>query len=167
MLKELKSCSLWTILGNPKWKTIVIIIMISLVSSFTVNRVYSQVEDLKPKKSPEERAKKMSEKMTKVLSLTNDQQSQAYNIVLSHCQKADEIRATAPDKAVCKEQMKLLRQSTDTQITAILTDEQVQKYNELKQKMKERKQQKKGKQKEKQGNIRLSALSRLTDYKVL
>ena len=150
MLNKAKSLNIPPRRGNLTGKTTVVFIMIALLASFTVNNVYSQVDDLKPKKTPEESAQKMSERMSKALTLTSNQQSQAYSIILSHCQKADEIRAATTDKESRKTQIKSLRQSTDSQITAILTDEQVQKYNDLKQKMKERKHQKKGKQKEKQ-----------------
>ena len=127
-------------------KTKVAIIMIALLTSvFTVNTVYSQSDGVKQKKTPEERAQKVSEKLGIKLSLTSEQQSKVYDIILSHCHQADQIRANETSKETRKEQIKNLRQSTDSQITAVLTDEQVIKYNELKQMMKEKRKQKKGK----------------------
>jgi hypothetical protein len=129
-------------------KTNVVIFMIALLaSSFTVNTVYSQFEDFKQKKTPEERAQKFSEKLSKELSLSSDQQSSVYSIMLAHCTKADEIRAAETDKDSRKSQIKSLWESTDVQIQNVLNEEQVTKYNELKQKMREKKKQKKGKQK--------------------
>ena len=102
-------------------KTSVLIIMIALLSAFTVNSVFAQAEDLKQKKTPEERAQKFSEKMGTALSLTSDQQSQAYSIMLSHFQQADQIRAAETDKDSKRSKIKALRQSTDAQLKAILT----------------------------------------------
>jgi Spy/CpxP family protein refolding chaperone len=127
-------------------KTNVLIVMIALLSTvFTVNKLNSQVNDFKQKKTPEERAKKFSEKMSKGLTLTSEQQSSIYDIMLSHCRQADQIRANETSKETRKEQIKNLRQSTDSQIKALLTDEQALKYEELKQMIKEKRKQKKGK----------------------
>jgi len=128
-------------------RTRVLIIMIALLSSaFTVSKITSQVNDFKQKKTPEERAQNFSERLSKGLSLTSEQQNKVYDIMLSHATQADQIRTNETSKETRKEQLKNLRQSTDSQIQSVLTDEQIQKYNELKQKMKEKRKQKKGKE---------------------
>lgn len=127
-------------------KTSVVIIMIALLSTaFTVNKVNSQVNDFKPKKTPEERAQKLSERLSEKLTLTTEQRSSIYDIMLSHFQQADQIRAAETDKKTRRSQIKNLRQSTDLQIQSVLTDEQKVKYEELRQMMKEKRKQKKGK----------------------
>ena len=116
-----------------------------LASSFTVNTVYSQVDGSKQKKTPEERAQIFSDKLSKKLSLTDEQHAKVYDIILSHCQQADQIRATETDKETRKSHIKNLRQSTDLQIQSVLTDEQKVKYEELKKMMIEKRKQKKRK----------------------
>jgi len=125
-------------------KRIALFIIMIVTITFTAGSAYAQIDGLKQKKSPEERAQKMSDKMSKKLSLTSDQYNQVYSIMLSHAQQADQIRSSN-DKQSCKEQMKKLRQSTDSQLQAVFTEEQLQKYNELKMMMKEKRKNKKGK----------------------
>ncbi len=127
-------------------KTNVVITMIALlVSSFTLNTVYSQTESFKQKKTPEERAERFSGRLSDELNLSAEQKSKVYDIMLSHCTKADEIRAAETDKESRKSQIKSLRKSTDSQIQSILSEEQKMKFNELKQNIKEKRKQKQGK----------------------
>jgi len=114
------------------------------IMAFAAVSTNAQIKDFKQKKTPEERAKHRTEKMSKKLSLTSDQYNQVYSIMFSHAQKADEIR-NSTDKQSRKDQMKSLFQSTDSQLQAVFSSEQLQKYNDMKEKRKN----KKGKKKQK------------------
>ena len=105
---------------------------------FAAGSIYSQSVDKAPKKTPEERAKNRSEKMTKYLSLTDEQKQKVYDIWYSHCTQADAIRNSTTDKETCRKEIKKLFESTDLQLQSVLTSEQLTKYNEFKEKMKEK-----------------------------
>ena len=131
-------------------KRIGLIAVLLLTSLFAASNIYSQIEDMAPKKTPEERAKKRNEKMAKYLSLTADQQDKTYDIWLSHCTQADALRNSTTDKEARKTEMKKLFESTDTQLQSVLTSDQLTKYNEMKQKMKEKR---KGKHKKNKNDL--------------
>lgn len=105
--------------------------MVALVST-TVASAQENNQD-KPKLSPEEYAQKKTERITKELSLTKEQQDKVYDLILQE-QK---------EKAQIKEEMKALKakrkaafKKFDDGMKATLTSEQQLKYEEIKQKKK-------------------------------
>jgi len=131
-------------------KRIGFIAVLFITSLFAVSNIYSQTSDKAPKKTPEERAKNRSEKMTKHLSLTDEQKQKVYDIWYSHCTQADALRNSTTDKETRKSEMKKLFESTDTQLQSVLTSDQLTKYNEMKEKMKEKR---KGKHKKNKNDL--------------
>jgi Spy/CpxP family protein refolding chaperone len=84
---------------------------------------------------PEARAKKQTEMMKTQLGLTAEQASKVESINLKYAQKGKEQR-----EAIHK-QMKSLREEREKDMTAILTKEQIEKYNKLKEEYKSKRKQ--------------------------
>jgi Spy/CpxP family protein refolding chaperone len=84
---------------------------------------------------PEARAKKQTEMMKTELGLTADQVSKVESINLKYAQKGKEQR-----EAIHK-QMKSLREEREKDMTAVLTKEQIEKYNKLKEEQKSKRMQ--------------------------
>lgn len=132
-------------------KNPIALLIIVLIAAFSVSTIQAQNKDFKPKKTPEERAQKITDKLNEKLSLSSDQYSKIYIIFLSHAQQADQIRSSS-DKQSRKDQMKSLRQSTDSQVQSVLSSEQLQKYNEIKKMIMEKRKLKREKKNSKQKN---------------
>ncbi len=110
----------------------VIIVLLILVFA---GSVFSQ--DTKPRKSPEERAKKMTEKLTDAVNLDANQQKLIQDLYLKHFEKmhAYRIANKDKDKSELKQTIKEYRTELRKSIGEVLTDEQ---KSILKQKMKDR-----------------------------
>jgi periplasmic protein CpxP/Spy len=78
------------------------------------------------------------EHMTKQLNLTADQQSQIKPLLVDRQQK---MQALWQNQSLSREdrrsQMQAIRQDSETKITAVLTDEQKQKYQAMQERMRE------------------------------
>lgn len=105
-------------------------------------------------KSPEERAKHKSEKMTKHLSLSDEQSKQVHDILFSQATQIDGIRNNKDiTKKSKKEQSKAIFQDSDSKLGSIFSKEQNEKWSKFKEKKKEKcMQKKKMKKGNKQGN---------------
>ncbi len=110
----------------------VIIVLLILVFA---GSVFSQ--DTKTKKSPEERAKKMTEKLTDAVNLDANQQKLIQDLYLKHFEKMHAFRIANKDKdkSELKQTIKEYRTELRKSIGEVLTDEQ---KSILKQKMKDR-----------------------------
>lgn len=98
----------------------------------------------KVKKTPEERAQKHSEKMTKHLSLSDEQQKQVYDILFSRATQVDELRNNKDiTKESRKEQVKSIFSDADSKLGNIFTKEQNEKWTKHKEMKKEKHIQKK------------------------
>lgn len=96
------------------------------------------------KKTSEERAQKRADKMNQHLSLSNEQYKEIYNAFLSQAQQVQALKSNKDmDKTARKEQMKSIRQGTDSKITSLLNSEQVTKYEKFKEERKQKHMQKK------------------------
>ncbi len=105
------------------------------------------------KKSPEERAQHKAEKMTKHLSLTDDQQKQVYDILYNQATQVDALRGNKEmTKESRREQMKSLRSDTDTKLSGVFNTEQIEKWNKFKENKKQKHMQKKKNKKDKKGS---------------
>lgn len=118
-----------------------------LISAFTFSAgsIYSQNDDSprkeRKKRTPEEVAEKRSNKLKDVLSLTNDQHKQIYNIILSQATEMKSVWESSkddPDKTARREKMKSIRDNYRSQISAVLTSEQQQLWETHKKEMKEK-----------------------------
>ncbi len=102
--------------------------------------------------NPEKRAEKMTARMKEKLSLTPTQEVQvkAANLELAHRMKAlHEKKQQGEDKEGLKKTGKLVRQEYDAKIKAILTAEQLTKWEAMKKEAKEKHKQKRANKAEK------------------
>jgi Spy/CpxP family protein refolding chaperone len=86
--------------------------------------------------------------MKKSLDLIDEQYQQVYNIFLKHITEADNIRNSSSvdeNKSVKREKLKSLRETTHSQIYAVLTTEQQVKLEQMIKEMKEKRKSKKNK----------------------
>jgi len=136
-------------------KTRILKVLLSLAVLFIAsqNILAQDVNQDRQKKTPEERAKLHTEKMTKNLELTNDQASQVYDIMFSQATQVDALRNNKDiTKESRKEQMKSIFQVSDSKLQGIFSKEQTEKWNKWKEKKKEKHMtKKKGKKHNKQG----------------
>lgn len=121
--------------------------LLLIIFAFTSANVFSQQNE-KVKKTPEERATKMSERMKKNLSLSDEQYKQVYNLFLSKAQehKNNKEKFMGMDKEARKQMKMNSREEFKKQLSGILNPDQMKKFEENKKKHKEGKN-KKNKQK--------------------
>jgi len=91
------------------------------------------------------------QQLTRVLSLTADQQTQVKSLLVEQRQKMEALRksgssddASSQAAPPSREQMEAIRNDTDTKITALLNDDQKAKFAAWQQERKERMQQRQG-----------------------
>ncbi|BDD05868.1 hypothetical protein AUTU_33510 [Aureibacter tunicatorum] len=107
----------------------------------SLNLAEAQHEHKKSKHTPKEKAEKVTKKMTKELDLNSDQQSRVMGILEN---KFEEIHAAKKDGD--KEKVKSIKNEIDTELKAILTTEQYDKWVKHKEERK-KKHKEKGKHK--------------------
>ncbi|MCC6865896.1 MAG: hypothetical protein IT280_07015 [Ignavibacteria bacterium] len=119
--------------------------LLVLLFMFLSTSVFSQSEK---NKTPEERAKLRTERLTDKLSLSETQKQQVYDVILNHANQVNTIRNTQDiTKESRREQMKTLRTDTNQKLEGIFSKEQIDKWNTMKQKMKEKHKNKHGNKK--------------------
>jgi Spy/CpxP family protein refolding chaperone len=83
--------------------------------------------------TPEQRAEKITTKMTEELGLSEDQKQKIYQVNLENAKKRDANRATMEEERKAKRtEMQAQNQAQNEQIEAILTPEQKTKWEEVK-----------------------------------
>lgn len=114
----------------------------------TVFAISSFAQDgTKTQKTPEEVATKRADKLKTELTLSDEQRTKVYTIILDNTTKVRAVKARYPnDKKAAKAEIKPLRETCDASIKSVLTPEQVTKWEQLK---KEKKEQHKEKKKQK------------------
>ena len=129
-------------LKSKIWAIVIVLIVFSGISS-----VYSQNDDVKkPKKTPEERAKMMTDRMNEKLQLSTDQYNTIYDLFLGNIQQNRADRQTySGSKDELKKMIKERNKATRQKVKGLLTDEQKTKIKEM------RKQRKMEKGKNKEG----------------
>lgn len=100
-------------------------------------------QDKMQHKTPEERAKMMSDKMKTELTLTDEQYQKVQAINLDFATKTKDIKKEGADKSTWAEKIKPLEEERTTALKGILTPEQFTRYEARKEEMK-------GKMKDKQ-----------------
>ena len=93
--------------------------------------------------TPEQRASKQVQRLTKVLTLTNDQATQIQPMLLELNQKRDAMR-NASDKRAAMKDMRDLVANQDEKMKTILNADQYIKYQDIKDEAKDRMRGKKG-----------------------
>jgi len=113
-----------------KLQVIIVLLILVLAGS-----VFSQ--DTKKRKSPEEKAKRMTERLTDAVNLDASQQKLIQELYLKHFEKMRSLRDANKDKdkSELKQTIKEYRTELRKSIGEVLTEEQ---KSILKQKMKER-----------------------------
>jgi broad specificity polyphosphatase/5'/3'-nucleotidase SurE len=110
-----------------------IILTLGLMASIGLSAMAQKRGGERP--SPEQRATKMTEKMAEELSLTADQKKQVLEINLAQAKKMDQERQ---DQMKANEARKAEMKKQDEQIKAVLTEEQLGKWEEIKLEAKDR-----------------------------
>lgn len=118
-------------------KTLVLLLCLALVGA-TVNTAQAQDRSAN-KPSAEEMATKKTTKLTEVLSLTKEQQTQVHSIVLTKINKHQELKNTRLTEDERRAGMKEVRANFDAQLKGILTAEQMAKYEAHNAEMKKNK----------------------------
>jgi hypothetical protein len=95
--------------------------------------------------TPEQRAAKQVQRLTKALTLTNDQVSQIQPMLLELNQKRDAMKdADASNKRTAMKEMRTLAMAQDEKMKTILSADQYAKYEDIKDDAKEKMKGKKG-----------------------
>ena len=112
-------------------KKSLVMCLLLLTILFTSANVFSQQNE-KAKRTPEERATKMADRMKQNLSLSDDQYKQVYNLFLLKAQemKGNKEKFKGMDKEARK-QMKLShREAFQKELSGILNPDQMKKFQE-------------------------------------
>lgn len=106
-------------------------ILIGMIFLFTI--ALQGFAQQKEKRTPEERAAKQTEMMTKELGLTESQASRIKVINLEAAQRMESLRAAnETDKKKIIEQKKAINTDRLNSLKAVLNAEQIAKYEEIK-----------------------------------
>ncbi len=87
-------------------------------------------------KTPEEQAKKLTDKMKSELTLTDTQYQPVYDINLKYANKGQDLMKSTEDKKAKMEAMKSTMADKDNELKAVLTPDQYKKYEGMKKEMK-------------------------------
>ncbi|MCO4291628.1 hypothetical protein NF867_01955 [Solitalea sp. MAHUQ-68] len=122
------------------------LILAAVALLFTV-AAYSQE---RTPRSAEERATMQTQKMTKTLSLSEEQQKKVQEINLTSAKKVDELReANAGDRTIMFQGLKKIDEDKDTALKEVLNEKQMADYQTMK---KERMDKMKMQMRERKGN---------------
>ncbi|ERM84112.1 hypothetical protein P872_00965 [Rhodonellum psychrophilum GCM71 = DSM 17998] len=114
-------------------------LLIAAIFSLTIFAVSAQRGHQKTMQSPEERAEKMTSKMTEQLELSEDQKKQIYQINLENATKRQaEMEARKEEMQAKRTAMMEKNKDQQEQIEAVLTPEQKTKWMELKDENREK-----------------------------
>jgi periplasmic protein CpxP/Spy len=107
--------------------------VIFLLIGFVATLSFAQSAD-KAAKTPEQKATHHSEMLTKKLSLSPEQKQSVYTLILERVNKANAVRAkyTTGDKKSMHKELKPIIDDFNTKIKAILTADQVTKWEQFK-----------------------------------
>jgi len=113
--------------------------LIAVLVFLTSTTIFSQQEDVKQKKTPEERAVNISSRMQKKLELTDEQKQSVHDALLEAFKQRETDREMyKDDKAARKQAAKTRFEKLDSRFKEILTQEQYKKFDAHKQKKMEK-----------------------------
>ncbi len=108
----------------------------------------AQAQD-KAQRTPEERAKMRTERLTKELELTPEQATKVQAINVKYADKVDEARKEREaDRAEVRKEAKTMHDAHDAEMKAVLTADQYAKWTARKEEMKARHMERRGKHQE-------------------
>ena len=116
----------------------------------------------KKTKTPEQRATNRSEALAQKLTLSADQKQSVYNLILERATKVDAIRAkyaSGGDRKAMRQELKPILVDFDAKLKAILTPEQVAKWEQLKAEQKAKRQAKRTERKDAKKNAKVKVAS--------
>lgn len=105
-------------------KKLVLLLMVAL---FTASGAFAQ-ERQRQNSTPEDRAKRQTETLTKELKLTDAQKDKVYKIVLKYSQPRTQQNANTDREKRREEFQKLFKERNDS-IKTLLTDDQKKKFD--------------------------------------
>ncbi len=109
------------------------LIMIATIFAMTSAVAFAQRAQHKEMQSPEQRAERMTVKMTEELGLSEDQKQKIYQINLENAQKRQkQWEAMQVDREARKAEMQAQAKAQNDQIEALLTPEQKSRWEEVK-----------------------------------
>ena len=114
-------------------KNILAVTVLLLTIVFAAHNSYSQ-QDNKQKRTPEEMATKMADRMKEKLSLSEDQYKQVYSLALTHAQNrlSNKEKFKTMDKESRKQLKKQNHEEFRKQLEGILSKEQMDKMKQSK-----------------------------------
>lgn len=120
-----------------KIKSLVITLLL-IIFAVSASNTFSQQSE-KIKKSPEERAAKIADRMKKNLSLSDEQYKQVYNLFLekTNDRKANKEKLMAMDKESRKQFKMAGKEEFIKQLSGILNPDQMKKFEENMKKYKD------------------------------
>lgn len=118
-------------------RTIAMMLCLTILGG-TLNLATAQ-NKTKERPSAEEMATKQTEKLTEVLSLTDNQKDEVYNLFLSQAQEKEKVNNTKLTQDERHAAMKELHASFDNKLKALLTADQLKAYEAHKADMKKSK----------------------------
>lgn len=108
--------------------------MLIISSLLLVSQLYAQSPE--SRKTPEERAKSLTDKMKEELVLTDAQYQPIYDLNLKYAKQNDEIAGSSEGKRAKIKQIRSAQSNKEEELKAILTEEQYQKYGAMKDELK-------------------------------
>lgn len=128
--------------------------IIAFIILFASTGIFSQQEDVKQKKTPEEKADNISARMQKKLELTDEQKVSVHDALLETFKQGEADRELyKDDKEARKTAAKTRFDKLDTRFKEILSEEQYKKFDAIKQKKIEKR---KMKMKSRQSNKKIN-----------
>lgn len=115
-------------------KKLVLLLMIAL---FATSGVFAQQRQQRERSTPEERAKRQTETLTKELTLTDAQKDKVYKIVLKFAQPQAQDNANT-DREKRREEFQKIQKKRNDSIKTVLTDDQKKKFDKHIEEMQKR-----------------------------
>jgi hypothetical protein len=89
------------------------------------------------KKSPEEKAKVLTERMKEKLTLIDDQSSKVYEINLKYIKKNEQLQNSSGGRPSKLKTLKANQEAKDKELKSVLSSEQYEAYQQLKEQLME------------------------------
>ncbi|MCI1647260.1 MAG: DUF4890 domain-containing protein [Bacteroides sp.] len=86
-------------------------------------------------RTPEERAKMLTEKIKEALSLNETQEKTVYDINLKYAKQNQEVMTSDGDRAEKMEKMRSLQDAKNGELKKVLTEDQYKKYEKMLEEM--------------------------------
>lgn len=108
----------------------------AIIAIFLGSVITAAAQSTNSTKTPEERAKTLTEKMKTTLSLTDEQYPKIEAINLKYAEKNQSLRSSSKGKLSKYKSLKSSLKDRDKEMKKVLTPEQYEKYKEMMEEMK-------------------------------